>query len=82
MAGGAEVTLPVPEPDSRGLLHFTALPNDQLDPLLQAVVQATEEAIVNALLAGETMVGVDGRTVYGLPSERLMSVLRKYRVVK
>ncbi len=74
--------LPVPEPDSRGLLHFTALPNDQLDPLLQAVVQATEEAIVNALLAGETMVGVDGRTVYGLPSERLISVLRKYRVVK
>ena len=74
--------LPLPEPDSRGLLHFTALPNDQLDPLLQAVVQATEEAVVNALVAGETMVGLDGRTVYGLPTERLMSVLRKYRIVK
>jgi D-aminopeptidase len=74
--------LPVPEPDSRGMLHFTALPNDQLDPLLQAVVQATEEAVVNALVAGETMVGIDGHTVYGLPTERLLQVLRKYRVVK
>ena len=74
--------LPLPEPDGRGLLHFTALPNDQLDPLLQAAVQATEEAVVNALVAGETMAGFDGRTVYGLPTERLMSVLRKYRIVK
>ncbi|MBL9008516.1 MAG: P1 family peptidase [Myxococcales bacterium] len=74
--------VPQPDPDARGLLHFTALPNDQLDPLLQAVVQATEEAIVNALVAADTMTGIDGRTVYGLPHDRLLQVLRKYRVVK
>lgn len=74
--------VPQPDPDARGLLHFTALPNDQLDPLLQAVVHATEEAIVNALVAADTMTGFDGRTVYGLPHDRLLQVLRKYRVVK
>jgi D-aminopeptidase len=74
--------VPQPDPDARGLLHFAALPNDQLDPLLQAVVQATEEAIVNALVAADTMTGVDGHTVYGLPHDRLQQVLRKYRVIK
>lgn len=71
-----------PEADTRGLQHFAVLPNDAIDPLLQATVQATEEAILNALFAAETMVGIDGHTVYGLPHDRLMTILRKYRVVK
>ncbi len=53
------------------------VPND-LDPLFAAVVQATEEAIVNALVAGETMTGRDGHTVIGLPHDRLREVLGKY----
>ena len=50
----------------------------RMDPLFEATVQATEEAIVNALIAAETMSGVNGRTVIGLPHDRLREVLRKY----
>jgi L-aminopeptidase/D-esterase-like protein len=54
------------------------LPNDLLDPIFEATVQATEEAIVNAMVAGETMTGINGNTVYGLPHDRLREVLKKY----
>jgi D-aminopeptidase len=54
------------------------LPNERISPLFDATTQATEEAIVNALLAAETMTGVDGHTVYALPHDRLKDVLRKY----
>src|SRR5262249_28244382 len=50
----------------------------RMDPLFEATVQATEEAIVNALVAAETMTGVDGRTVVAVPHDRLREVLRKY----
>ena len=50
----------------------------RMDPLFEATVQATEEAIVNALVAAETMTGVNGRTVIALPHDRLREVLRKY----
>lgn len=52
--------------------------NDSLNPLFAATVQATEEAIVNALVAAETMTGIDGHTVIGLPHEELRRVLKKY----
>jgi L-aminopeptidase/D-esterase-like protein len=54
------------------------LPNERISPLFEATTQATEEAIVNALVAAETMIGVDGHTVYALPHDRLKDVLRKY----
>ena len=54
------------------------LPNDRINPIFQATVQATEEAIVNALLAAETMTGADGARVYALPEERMLAALRKY----
>ncbi len=54
------------------------LANDEIDPLLIATVQATEEAIVNALIAAETMTGINGNTVYAIPHDRLQSVLKKY----
>ena len=47
--------------------------------LFDAVVECTEEAIVNAILAAGTMVGRDGVTAYGLPDERLIAALRRYR---
>jgi D-aminopeptidase len=56
----------------------TMLPNERITPLFNATTQATEEAIVNALVAAETMTGVDGHTVYALPHDRLKDVLRKY----
>jgi D-aminopeptidase len=54
------------------------LPNGQMNGLLQATVQATEEAILNALLAAETMEGGDGVRIYALPHDRLMAAMKKY----
>ncbi len=54
------------------------LPNDMLDPYFRATIDATEEAVVNAMLAAETMVGADGLRLNGLPADRLVQVLRKY----
>ncbi len=54
------------------------LANARLNGLFQATVQATEEAIVNALLAAETMEGGDGVRVYALPHDRLLAALKKY----
>jgi L-aminopeptidase/D-esterase-like protein len=54
------------------------LANESLDPLFEATVEATEEAIVNAMVAAETMTGADGVTVHALPHDRLRAILRKY----
>jgi L-aminopeptidase/D-esterase-like protein len=61
-----------------GVAHLTMLSNNQMDPLFEATVQATEEAIINALVAAETMTGVNDRRVIAIPHERLRDVLRKY----
>ena len=63
---------------SQGLPHLTMLPNGQLDPLFLGTVQATEEAIINAMVAAETMTGINNRTVIALPHSRLREVLKKY----
>jgi D-aminopeptidase len=58
--------------------HVEMLSNDRISPLFSATVEATEEAIVNALVAAETMTGADGRTIPALPHDRLRSLLKKY----
>src|SRR5207245_1134073 len=60
----------------RGLHQITMLPNDQLDPIFLATVQATEEAVVNAMVAAETMTGVNNRNVIALPHDPLREVMR------
>jgi D-aminopeptidase len=54
------------------------LGNDQLDPVFTAVVQATEEAVVNALVAAETMTGQGGHRAVALPHNRLRETLKRY----
>ena len=54
------------------------LRNSRMDPLFTAAVQATEEAIVNALIAARTMVGINSYRVDALPHDRLVEVIRKY----
>ena len=61
-----------------GLAGLAMLPNERITPLFEATVQATEEAIINALLAAETMTGADDLKVTALPHDRLREVLRKY----
>ena len=54
------------------------IPNEQINPIFNATAQATEEAIVNALVAAEDMTGAGGNTVYALPHDRLRDALKKY----
>lgn len=61
-----------------GLPRLQMLPNDQMSPLFLATVQATEEAIVNALVAGRTMTGIQGNTKHGIPHDRLKAAMKKY----
>lgn len=66
-----------------GTASLTMLPNERMNPLFNATAQAVEEAIVNALVAAETMTGINGNTVYALPHDRLREALKKYnRLVK
>jgi L-aminopeptidase/D-esterase-like protein len=55
-----------------------AIPNERINPVFEATIDATAEAILNAMLAAETMTGANGRTVYALPHDRLLQTLRKY----
>ncbi len=54
------------------------LSNDRLDPLFKATAQATEAAITNALLAGETMTGADDVRVYAMPVDRMLQAMKRY----
>jgi D-aminopeptidase len=56
-----------------------ALPGRELDPYFAAVTEATEEAVLNSLLAAETVVGRDGNTSYALPVEEVKAVMEAYR---
>ncbi|RAI86761.1 DmpA family aminopeptidase [Algoriphagus yeomjeoni] len=58
------------------------LPNDLIDPLLEATVQSVEEAIINAMIAAETMEGINGNKSYALPHGLLVDLLRKYNKVE
>src|SRR5215469_7257296 len=63
---------------SQGLHQLTMMPNDKLDPIFLATVQATEEAVINAMVAAKTMKGVNDREVIALPHDGLRVVLKKY----
>ncbi len=64
------------------LTHVPRLSDENLSPLFQAVVEATEEAILNSMLKASTMRGVGGRTVEGLPLEPVKEILRRYGRIK
>jgi D-aminopeptidase len=61
-----------------GPVQLTMLPNDRMDPIFAATVQATEEAVINAMVAAETMTGINDHKVIALPHEKLRAVLKKY----
>jgi D-aminopeptidase len=61
-----------------GVVKVSMIPNPRMNPLFYATVQATEEAIVNALLGAETMTGADDYRVYALPVDRLRAIMKKY----
>ena len=61
-----------------GVVRVAMLPNQRISPLFAATVQATEEAILNAMLAADTMTGADDVRVFALPADRLLAAMRKY----
>jgi L-aminopeptidase/D-esterase-like protein len=65
-------------PDSAGVASVSMLQDERIDPVYEATVQATEEAVINALLAAKTMTGADDLRVPALPHDRLRAVLQKY----
>ncbi|SDN12802.1 Peptidase family S58 [Kriegella aquimaris] len=56
--------------------------NDKMSGLFEATAQATEESILNALVAAETMIGKNNTTVFELPEERVIEILKKYGRIK
>jgi L-aminopeptidase/D-esterase-like protein len=63
-------------------VNVAMLPNDALNGVFEAAVQATEEAIVNAMVGAETMTGFSGHKVTALPHDRLRQVLTKYNSLR
>lgn len=61
-----------------GVSRMEALSNGDLDSLFLATVEATEEAVIDAMLAAETMVGRDGNTAIALPTDEFLSLMRQY----
>ena len=63
---------------TKGVRQIAMMPNEELNPIFLATVQATEEAIVNAMVAAETMTGINNFTVIALPHDKLREALKKY----
>ncbi|TBR22726.1 S58 family peptidase [bacterium] len=72
----------LPHYPKAAVLDVKVLSDFHLDPLFEAVAEAAEEAVVNVLLAGKTTVGREGNTVYALPVDRLMGLLKRHKAVK
>jgi L-aminopeptidase/D-esterase-like protein len=62
--------------------RVTMVSNDAISPLFAATIQATEEAILNAMLAADTMDGANNLRVHGLPADRVVALLKKYGRMK
>jgi L-aminopeptidase/D-esterase-like protein len=60
------------------VVDLKMVPNDLIEPVFASTVQATEEAVINAMVAAETMTGIENHKVIALPHDRLREVLRKY----
>jgi len=60
------------------VVDLKMLPNDMIEPVFAATVQATEEAITNAMVAAETMAGIENHKVSAMPHDQLRAVLKKY----
>jgi D-aminopeptidase len=63
-------------------IKVDVLPNDLINPLFEATVQSVEEAILNAMVAAETMEGVNGNKSYALPHKLVIDLLKKYNRIK
>ncbi len=72
----------VPYHSEQALITYQELRNDAISILFEAVIEATEEAILNALFAAETMTGYRGVTIEALPREKTLEILKQYNILK
>ena len=68
----------IPQQDPPKVLEARLLSTDEINPVFRAVVEATEESVINAMMKAETMTGINGNTVHALPYDRLADVMAKY----
>ena len=64
--------------DDKGLSDIQTLSNDHIDPLFSATAYATEEAVINSMVAAEDMIGHDNLSIKALPHEKVRKILRQY----
>ena len=76
--GNRDLSRNAGEDDPRSTVPLRMVADQQINPLLEAVAEGTEEAIVHALLAAETMIGRDGITAYALEPDRLVEIMRAH----
>jgi D-aminopeptidase len=76
--GNRDLSRRAGEDDPRPTVELRMVVDDHINPLLEAAAEATEAAVVNALLAAETMTGRDGITAHALDHDRLMEVMRAH----
>jgi D-aminopeptidase len=67
--------------NEKGIAELHALSNNYIDPLFAASAYATEEAIINSMVAAEDMIGHKGVSVKALPHEELIEIMREYKRV-
>jgi D-aminopeptidase len=68
----------IPQQEPPKVLDAKLLSTDEVNPIFRAVVEATEESVINAMTRAETMTGIDGNTVHALPYDRLAAAMAKY----
>ncbi|HVM76399.1 MAG TPA: P1 family peptidase [Candidatus Saccharimonadales bacterium] len=80
-SGDIFIAFSTANPGAAAVDHMVDLkmyPNDQLDPIFAATVEATEESIINAMVAAKTMIGIENHKVSALPHDQLQTILKKY----
>ena len=76
--GNRDLSRRAGEDDPRPTVGLRMVVDDHINPLMEAVAEATEEAITNALVAAETMTGRDGITAHALPHDRLRAIMERH----
>ena len=82
IAFSTDTTNRVPHQATAGPARSALLQNDDMSPLFLAVIEATEEAIINSLLAAKTLTGKRGRKIEALPLDTVREILKKYNRIK
>jgi D-aminopeptidase len=82
IAFSTNVSLRIPHDTKEKTQTVSLLRNDEMSPLFLAVIEATEEAIINSLLQATTMEGKEKRIINSLPIDDVLQIMKKYNAIK